>query len=188
MRQTWTLVKLVNGFEETSLGLDCTAMVFNGSQSQPITKWSIGTKPLFRSTAVHHVSFQICLWCLYIPNPTSPQKDVCTRGRRNSKRPPTLRVTPLFELEIGIIFGEPNIIFSWSQFENSGLMSCIGNRPVPTGVQAGCLIGAKSGWGSGGGGISVFVNTIFHTDPPSCILEFWYLYFWISWFCIYGVV
>ena len=152
MRQTRTMVKLVIGSEETSLGLDCMAMVFNGSQSQPIVKWSIGTKPLFRSTAVHHVSFQIRLWCLsQIPNPTSPQKDVCTKGRRNSKPPPTLRVTPLFELEIGIIFGEPNIIFSWSQFENSGLMSCIGNRPVPTGVQAGRLIGARSGWGSGGG-------------------------------------
>ena len=151
MRQTWTMVKLVNGSEETSLGLDCMAMVFNGSQSQPITKWSIGTKPLFRSTAVHHVSFQICLWWLsHIPNPTSPQKDVCTKGRRNSKRPPTLRVTPLFELEIGIIFDEPKVIPSWSQFENSGLMSCIGNRPVPTGVQAGRLIGARSGWGSGG--------------------------------------
>ena len=143
MRQTWTLVKLVNGSEETSLGLDSMAMVFNGSQSQPITKWSIGTKPLFRSTAVHHVSFQICLWCLsHSANP---------KGRRNSKRPPTLRVTPLFELE-GIIFDELKVIPSWSQFENSGLMSCIGNRPVPTGVQAGCLIGAKSGWGSGGGG------------------------------------
>ena len=59
---------------------------------------------------MHHVSFQIRLWCLsQIPNPTSPQKDVCTKGRRNSKPPPTLRVTPLFELE-GIIFDELKVI------------------------------------------------------------------------------
>ena len=66
-------------------------------------------------------------------------------------------------------------------------MSCIGNRPVPTGVQTGCLIGARSGWGSGGGDFCICKYYISYRSAIlyfriliSIFLNFLILYLWGS--------